>query len=342
MQWETLFNLKGKRKNNNKIKNILIKIFDFKKTFKIFNIVGTNGKGSVSTILSNSFNKVGYKVGLFTSPHIFKPNERIKINGVEINDDEFEKIYLKIKDLNLSFFSIFYIVSLVYFRNNNIDIAFIEAGIGGNLDTTNTIDGDWGVVTSIGIDHTEYLGDTKEKIAIDKSRIINKNMKFYIPTSIKEFGKYFEKEDFKYIDNIDKNYVLENQNLAKLIVKDILGIEINNFTLPFGRNTILFKNNYKRIINVGHNYDGIKAAIDFLSQTNEHYDSVLISLNKSKYNPKIESLFINKDVYYYKVNDDFYDFNSFKKIYKLKEFYNEHNKDLLIIGSFYLVGELWK
>ncbi|MGL5098694.1 MAG: bifunctional folylpolyglutamate synthase/dihydrofolate synthase, partial [Fusobacteriaceae bacterium] len=149
-----------------------------KPTYKIIHIAGTNGKGSVSTTLEYILFKAGYKVGKFTSPHILRVNERIAYNGKEIEDSDFVELFQKIekaikkRGLTPTFFEIMTAMMIEYFRDKELDYLILETGIGGRLDSTNILDGDYGVITNIGYDHTEMLGDTLEKIAFEKSGIV--------------------------------------------------------------------------------------------------------------------------------------------------------------------------
>jgi len=146
------------------------------KQFKSVHIAGTNGKGSTSHMLASVLQEAGYKVGLYTSPHLKDFRERIKINGAMISErevidfvnafkNEFEKI-------QLSFFE--WTVGLAFhsFANQKVDIAIVETGLGGRLDSTNIVTPEVAVITNISMDHTQFLGDTLAKIASEKAGII--------------------------------------------------------------------------------------------------------------------------------------------------------------------------
>lgn len=148
---------------------------------KTIHIAGTNGKGSVSVMLAKILETSGYKAGLFTSPHLVKYNERIKISSEDISDADLEFYLEKVNSLAkahnipLTEFEILTAVGFLYFYEKNTDIAVIETGLGGRLDATNCITPLFEVITSISLDHTERLGDTIEKIAYEKAGIIKKN-----------------------------------------------------------------------------------------------------------------------------------------------------------------------
>ena len=151
-------------------------------------VAGTNGKGSTSSFLSSIFQEAGYKVGLFTSPHLKDFRERIKINGEEISEDfvvEFIKTNKKFLVKNeLSFFEMTVGLAFDYFTKQKTDINIIEVGLGGRLDSTNIITPIVSVITNIGLDHTAILGNTLEKIAFEKAGIIKQN----IPVVIGEYN----------------------------------------------------------------------------------------------------------------------------------------------------------
>jgi dihydrofolate synthase/folylpolyglutamate synthase len=161
--------------------------------FKSIHIAGTNGKGSVSHMLAAILQKAGYKTGLYTSPHLKDFRERIKING-EMVTEEFvvqftERIKPMIEEIEPSFFEITVGMAFEFFAENEIDIAIIETGLGGRFDSTNIIIPELSVITNIGWDHMNILGDTLQKIAFEKAGIIKEN----IPTIIGEVLPQTEK-----------------------------------------------------------------------------------------------------------------------------------------------------
>lgn len=149
------------------------------KKFKTIHIGGTNGKGSCSHTIAAILQSVGYKVGLFTSPHLVDFRERIRINGVMIPEQYVVDFVENEKDffepLHPSFFELTTALAFKYFAENNVDIAVIEVGLGGRLDCTNIISPILSVITNIGFDHIQFLGNTLEKIASEKAGIIKNN-----------------------------------------------------------------------------------------------------------------------------------------------------------------------
>lgn len=157
------------------------------KQLKCIHVAGTNGKGSTSHLLASVLMEAGYKVGLYTSPHLKDYRERITINGEPISEAYVVEFITKNKPFfethNLSFFEMSVGLAFDYFVKEKIDIAVIEVGMGGRLDSTNIITPLISVITNIGLDHTQFLGDTLEAIAFEKAGIIKNN----IPVVIGEY-----------------------------------------------------------------------------------------------------------------------------------------------------------
>ncbi|MBC5864096.1 bifunctional folylpolyglutamate synthase/dihydrofolate synthase [Flavobacterium turcicum] len=154
------------------------------KKLKCIHVAGTNGKGSTSHMLASVLQEAGYKVGLYTSPHLKDFRERIKINGVEISEKFVEdfitehQLFFEANDM--SFFEMTVGLAFDYFAAAKVDIAIIEVGMGGRLDATNIITPLVSVITNIGLDHTQFLGNTLEAIAFEKAGIIKPNISVII------------------------------------------------------------------------------------------------------------------------------------------------------------------
>ncbi|RTZ47930.1 bifunctional tetrahydrofolate synthase/dihydrofolate synthase [Candidimonas sp. SYP-B2681] len=136
---------------------------------------GTNGKGSTCAMLEAILLASGYKVGLYTSPHLVDFNERIRVNGEYASDqqiiDQFHKIESTRGEISLSYFEYTTLAALILFENQKLDVVVLEIGLGGRLDAVNLVDADCAIITSVDIDHTAYLGDTREKIGWEKAHI---------------------------------------------------------------------------------------------------------------------------------------------------------------------------
>ncbi|WP_353170605.1 folylpolyglutamate synthase/dihydrofolate synthase family protein [Flavobacterium sp.] len=183
------------------------------KNFKSIHVAGTNGKGSTSSMIASVFIEAGYKVGLYTSPHLKDFRERITINGKKISKNYIHQFILNHKSFfektELSFFEMTVGLAYQYFSNKKVDIAIIEVGMGGRLDATNSIRPLLSVITNIGKDHTQFLGDTLEKIAFEKAGIIKQN----IPVII---GEYTSQTKPVFIEVAKKNnseiYFAQDEN----------------------------------------------------------------------------------------------------------------------------------
>ena len=159
------------------------------RTYPIIHVTGTNGKGSTIAFMRELFVAHGKKVGTFTSPHIISIHDRICINGQPIAEEDFVRIANQVKEMEktllqthdqLSFFELLTLIALLYFKEQGMDLVLLEVGIGGLLDTTNVVTGEIAVITSIGLDHQETLGDSLEKIAEQKAGIFKAGKKAVI------------------------------------------------------------------------------------------------------------------------------------------------------------------
>ncbi len=218
------------------------------RAFKTIHIAGTNGKGSVSHMLASVMQSAGYKTGLYTSPHFIDFRERIRVNG-KLVDKGYIVDYVKdnrdiIKELEPSFFEMTVAMAFLYFKRENVDVAVIETGMGGRLDSTNIITPELSVITNIGFDHTQYLGDTLEKIAAEKAGIIKHKVPVVIGQANKEVRKVFiakareMKSDIYFADDIYSvkksdedsdsekqvfNVYMDGQRIIEKLSTDLLG-----------------------------------------------------------------------------------------------------------------------
>ena len=258
-------------------------------TLPVIQVAGTNGKGSVCAILDKIFRLSNYKTGLFTSPHLVNVNERIRINGVPINDLEIEKFinaYKKyIGKFNITFFECITAMSTWYFANNNVDIAIMETGLGGRLDSVSICNPIMTIFTPISLDHTEILGDTLKKIALEKSGIMKKNIISISSQQKHDAKSVLKKEANKknvplyFLDKskmLDYDYKIkgkeqnENANLALYALNYLKNYNITEYAKKtalthvkwYGRNQII-KKNPTIIFDVGHNVNGIKSFIKY-------------------------------------------------------------------------------
>lgn len=171
---------------------------------KVLHVAGTNGKGSVCAYMQAILLFEGKRVGFFTSPHLVKLNERIRINGKDIDDDTFCRIFAKVRQVaeelekegmeHPSYFEFLYGMGMLAFEENDAEYIVLETGLGGRLDATSaTEDPEVCVITSIGLDHMEYLGDTVEQIASEKAGIIRPGVPVFYAQSTEESDRVIEK-----------------------------------------------------------------------------------------------------------------------------------------------------
>lgn len=341
--WEEIFKC-NKKTINQPIKKYLDTV-NFVPTFKIIHVVGTNGKGSVSNYLYQGLRENKISVGLFTSPHIMKPNERIVANGRMISDKEFWSIHSKLDIKHFHFFAQMYIVALFWFNEQGCDFVVMEAGIGGKEDTTAIFEGEFVVLTSISFDHTELLGNTLIDIAKQKKEICNNCVAYYPSTIIDEVDEYLTNNNsVKILMPNNLNYQERNMLLATKVLKLTFNIEKNKFSTPTGRSEILNWNDKKIAIDVAHNSDGIKESLKFLNEKKFSFDDVLVMSKVTKDVTELSKIFTGKNIYFYQKDQTFHDLSclNFKKVTSLKTFLNLHNGNLLCIGSFYLAGEIYE
>jgi dihydrofolate synthase/folylpolyglutamate synthase len=269
---------------------------------KFIHVAGTNGKGSVSSMLSSILTESGEKTGLFTSPHIHDFRERIRINGEMISEEEVISFcnHLRTSALNFepSFFEITYCMALVHFKRNNCSIAVIETGLGGRLDATNIITPILSIITNISLEHTQFLGNDLASIAGEKAGIIKPHVPVVIGRSSIETHEVFKNkatnESAKIIfcddlplpdafslpllghyqqENVRTVYaavgVLNQRgfNLAEAhILQGLKNLKGN--TGIFGRMEVIQRNPLI-ILDVSHNEEGIRSTLDFIQSQNK-------------------------------------------------------------------------
>ncbi len=192
--------------------------------FRSIHVAGTNGKGSTCHMLASILQEAGFRVGLYTSPHLKDFRERIKINGEMISEIDvisFVNEYsAKFEKINLSFFEWTVGLAFDYFSNQKVDVALIETGLGGRLDSTNVITPEVSIITNIGIDHTQFLGDTIEKIAIEKAGIIKVGIPVVIGETQEETKSIYEDK----AKAVGSDIYFAKQNTGQKYLTDLKGI----------------------------------------------------------------------------------------------------------------------
>ena len=265
--------------------------------FKSIHISGTNGKGSTAHMLASILQESGYKVGLYTSPHLKDFRERIKINGEKISENSVIKFVEQYKiafgNISMSFFEYTVAMAFNLFSKEKVDIAIIETGLGGRLDSTNIINPELSIITNIGLDHTNLLGNTIEKIAAEKAGIIKPNISAIIGRKQKETQQIFKdtakeknskliyaEQQTTYSSDLKGKYQKENINTTvtavRLLSENGWGIKQNSLrnglsntvknTGLLGRWQIL-QEEPLIICDTGHNSDGIKEITKQIKET---------------------------------------------------------------------------
>jgi len=245
--------------------------------FKSIHVAGTNGKGSVSHSIASILQEAGFKTGLYTSPHLIDYRERIRINGEMISKD-FVCDFINsnkdiIKELTPSFFEMSVAMAFDYFEKEDIDVAVIEVGLGGRLDSTNIINPDLSIITNIGLDHTQFLGNTIEIITVEKAGIIKSNTPVIIGETQEKTKQIFidkakeNNSEIRFADNIYKvlkannnRYTIKLETGIQEIEFDLLG-KYQQSNLP----TILASSD--KLVELGYNIskenikDGLKSVV---------------------------------------------------------------------------------
>ena len=367
------------KENLNNIEKLCEIVGNPHKSIKTIHVAGTNGKGSVCNIIYNIYKKNGYKVGLFTSPHLFDFRERIIINDVWISKDYiikfYEKNYQLFKGVNPSFFEWTTALAFSYFKESGSDINIIETGLGGRLDSTNIINPEISIITNIGFDHQNILGNTLEEIAKEKAGIIKDNTPTLLgpniePKSIfedvskKKNSKLFMVENnYNSNENSLPEYQLKNWETAKKAVQIInsdikINDKISNYLTIKGRWQIIEKTP-KIILDIGHNKECITEVKKQL--LNEKYKKLhlIIGFSNDKNIGEILEVLPKADYIYATKSDNERSLNP--AILKNKLNLNENqifdyyknafisakklaNKEdlVLVMGSAFLIGDILK
>lgn len=299
--------------------------------FKAIHVAGTNGKGSTSHMMASVLQEAGYKVGLYTSPHLKDFRERIKING-EMASKQFVMGFVKkhktfFEAHQLSFFEMTVGMAFAFFAQKEVDIAIIEVGLGGRLDATNIITPVLSVITNIGLDHTQFLGTTLEAIAGEKAGIIKEGVPVVIGEYQKETEPVFNALAQKCNAPLHKAYdfdlmpmqsdlkglyqkknmrtvqvaisVLQKQGFAvgiQHIAKGLKAVVKNTGLL--GRWQVL-QDDPKVICDTGHNAEGLRYVVEQLSQEKYRKLHIVLGVVSDKDLAAILPLFPTHATYYF-------------------------------------------
>lgn len=300
-------------------------------SFKSIHVAGTNGKGSTSHMLASVFQEAGYKTGLYTSPHLKDFRERIKIDGEMISEQYVSNFVEKHKpffeDNQLSFFEMTVGLAFDYFRNEKVDVAIIEVGMGGRLDSTNILTPEVSVITNIGLDHTQFLGDTLEKVASEKAGIIKDRVPVVIGETLPETKQVFEEiaskrnapisfaetcDSSKHTSDLKGFYQQKNIKtvLATLKVLQEKGWNISEENIQTGlkhtvKNTglmgrwqILGKKP-KVVCDTGHNKEGLQMVMEQLAKEDFQNLHIVLGVVSDKDLGSVLPLFPKNATYYF-------------------------------------------
>ena len=259
--------------------------------FAAITVAGTNGKGSTIAFIDSIYRESKYKVGRSTSPHLINYNERFAIDGVDVSDasiiEAFELIEAKREGILLTYFEFSTLATLIIFANEAVDLAILEVGLGGRLDSVNVVDCDVSVITNIAIDHTDYLGDTREAIGKEKAGIMRTSKHCICgdqdpPISLLSYAKEIDspltliKQGYKgeiglegihqklnaavaikAIEKLDDRFPVSNDMILKGVKKARIVARFEK--IPVGDKTI--------VLDVAHNPDAVKTLVNTLSES---------------------------------------------------------------------------
>ena len=306
-------------------------------TFKSIHVGGTNGKGSTSHMLASVLQEAGYKTGLHTSPHLKDFRERIRVNGKMAKENfvvEFVEAHKSFIEANqLSFFELTVGMAFEYFKRQQVDVAIIEVGLGGRLDSTNIITPELSVITNIGLDHTAFLGDTLNAIAGEKAGIIKPNIPVVIGERQEETTAVFDTaaeksnapivyaSDYEFTNleselkgayqqknkaTVQQAVAVLNERTAFTVCNRALVVGIKNVvsnTGLLGRWQIIQESNPKIVCDTGHNKEGLTYVMRQLEEEPYKHLHIVLGVVSDKDLGSILPLFPKEATYYFSKPD---------------------------------------
>tara|TARA_R110002124_G_C8954460_1_gene513557 strand:+ start:225 stop:1472 length:1248 start_codon:yes stop_codon:yes gene_type:complete len=316
------------------------------KQFPSIHVAGTNGKGTTCYLLEAVYQKAGYKTGLFTSPHLIRYNERFRINGKEVDDELilefFQRFSKELKQIALTYFEICTALSFWLFAEEKVDLAIIETGLGGRLDSTNIINPELSIITSIGLDHQDILGNTEEAIAKEKAGIIKKSKPVILGNiseeneaviseiALRNYAQIFKAKDLNPIWD-KKSFIIEKKSLyidtqlleevnkwniasvylATKVIKNLFPVSnkdfvesVENFQRAPGRFEKLHvdRNWY---FNGAHNIQALRSTLDTVNNLSEKPAILVFSIMKDKLNEEVIEMLNNyEQKFYHELNTE--------------------------------------
>ena len=270
-----------------RIQKVYQKLFPDGVPFQVITVAGTNGKGSTIAFIDSIYQQSDFKVGAFTSPHLIKYNERFSVNGEMASDESicqaFDTIEALRGETSLTYFEFSTLAALVIFAHEKVDVVVLEVGLGGRLDSVNIVDPNVSIITNIAIDHTDYLGDTREAIGFEKAGIMRNDIPCICgdqnpPTSLQNhadnIGALLTFVNQPYLGKISLQGEHQQHNAALAIeavnqLQPMLPIDKNQLSIGLEKANILARfqvktvNNKTIVLDVAHN----EAAIKILAET---------------------------------------------------------------------------
>ncbi len=268
-----------------RIQKVYQKLFPNGVNFKVITVAGTNGKGSTIAFIDSIYQQVNIKVASFTSPHIIQYNERFIINGVQASDAQICDAFAQIEQTrgmtSLTYFEFSTLAALLIFTHQKVAVAILEVGLGGRLDSVNVVDNDVAVISSIDIDHANYLGNTRESIGLEKAGIMRPNMPCICgdtnpPKTIvqyaQEIGALLTFVNAPYLGNIGLQGEHQKRNAALAIeaVNQLHALPFNQVSAGIsnaklvGRFQVKSKSDKTIVLDVAHNPAAVQALTDTL------------------------------------------------------------------------------
>lgn len=296
--------------------------------FKTIHVAGTNGKGSTSHMMASVLQQAGYKVGLYTSPHLKDFRERIKVNGAMISEasvvnfiDEHMTFF---KEHHCSFFEMTVGMAFDHFARSRVDFAVIEVGLGGRLDSTNIITPEVAVITNIGFDHMDFLGDTLDKIAAEKAGIIKPGVPVVISEYQEESWPVFQDKaaeedaplqlapelDMSFVSDLKGKYQFKNIRAAVAAIRSLNLPQISDEVIREGlKNTIAntgllgrwqqLQTQPRVICDTAHNREGLSLVLEQLKEESFAALHIVLGVVKDKDLRIVLPLFPTEGVTYY-------------------------------------------
>ena len=327
-----MYQQKGKSAFNGKLDNIKNLAFHLKnphKKFKSIHVAGTNGKGSSSHMLASVLQEAGYNVGLYTSPHLKDFRERIRINGIPVSEkfviDFVEDNQSFFEGNKLSFFEMTVGMAFASFAKEKVDVAIVEVGLGGRLDSTNIITPEASLITNIGLDHTDILGDTLPKIAYEKAGIIKKNIPVVIGEYQEETANVFKDiakknnaeiifastlDSKEYITDLLGSYQTKNVKGVVALLKCLKAFKVTEENIEQGLKNVVGNTGLLGrwqvlgvkpllVCDTAHNQEGLRLVVSQIKKQNYSDLHIVLGFVKDKSLEKILPLFPRNAKYYF-------------------------------------------